>query len=461
MTFLDMLRDASTRNNSMLCVGLDPEPTKFPAALRGDATKIYDFCAAIVDATADLVNSFKPQIAYFAAHGAEDQLEKLMAHMRKVAPHVPVILDAKRGDIGSTAEQYAKEAFERYGADAVTLSPFMGFDSITPYLKYEGKGAFLLCRTSNPGGDDLQAQTLADIPGQPRMFEHVAKLAQGPWNTNGQLGLVVGATRPHEIERVRAVAPTLPLLIPGVGAQGGDAVATVKAARIGGGPIIINSSRAVLYASQGDLVQAASLLQQAVRIDPYYASGYENLGDMYTLLANEAYNKAVSLDEMRTGLPAKLAMIQQIFPDGRTSIARTQQKAPAAASAQPASPAAAQPQQHSPHALSIAVEHAVKDWADAWASQNLARYFAAYSEQFKPLKGSLAAWKAERRARIEDKGFIKVDISDLKVQIQGNRATATFRQRYTADNYQSNDRKTLELQREGDKWLITREFTSP
>lgn len=218
---------------------------------------------------------------------------------------------------------------------------------------------------------------------------------------------------------------------------------------------------AVLYASQGDLVQAASLLQQAVRIDPYYASGYENLGDMYTLLANEAYNKAVSLDEMRTGLPAKLAMIQQIFPDGRTSIAHTQQKAPAAASAQPASPAAAQPQQHSPHALSIAVEHAVKDWADAWASQNLARYFAAYSEQFKPLKGSLAAWKAERRARIEDKGFIKVDISDLKVQIQGNRATATFRQRYTADNYQSNDRKTLELQREGDKWLITREFTSP
>lgn len=258
MTFLDMLRDASTRNNSMLCVGLDPEPSKFPAALRGDASKIYDFCAAIVDATADLVNSFKPQIAYFAAHRAEDQLEKLMDHMRKVAPHVPVILDAKRGDIGSTAGQYAKEAFERYGADAVTLSPFMGFDSITPYLKYAGKGAFLLCRTSNPGGDDLQAQTLADLPGQPQMFEHVAKLAQGPWNTNGQLGLVVGATRPHEIERVRAVAPSLPLLIPGVGAQGGDAVATVKAARIGGGPIIINSSRAILYASSGDDFAAAA-----------------------------------------------------------------------------------------------------------------------------------------------------------------------------------------------------------
>ena len=258
MQFIDQLRAAATQNNSLLCVGLDPEPARFPGAMQGDASKIYEFCAAIVDATHDVVNSFKPQIAYFAAHRAEDQLEKLMAHMRKVAPHVPVILDAKRGDIGSTAEQYAKEAFERYGADAVTLSPFMGFDSITPYLKYHGKGAFLLCRTSNPGGDDLQAQRMADLPGNPHLFEHVAKLAQGPWNTNGQLGLVVGATRPNEIERVRAVAPTLPLLIPGVGAQGGDAVATVKAAKIGGGPIVINSSRAVLYASQGDDFAAAA-----------------------------------------------------------------------------------------------------------------------------------------------------------------------------------------------------------
>ena len=266
MQFIDQLRAAATQNNSLLCVGLDPEPSRFPGTMQGDASKIYDFCAAIVDATHDLVNSFKPQIAYFAAHRAEDQLEKLMAHMRKVAPQVPVILDAKRGDIGSTAEQYAKEAFERYGADAVTLSPFMGFDSITPYLQYHGKGAFLLCRTSNPGGDDLQAQRMADLPGQPAMFEHVAKLAQGPWNTNGQLGLVVGATRPQEIERVRAVAPSLPLLIPGVGAQGGDAVATVKAARLGGGPIIINSSRAVLYASQGDdFVAAARAAAQQTR----------------------------------------------------------------------------------------------------------------------------------------------------------------------------------------------------
>ena len=257
MTFLDMLAGAERQNNSMLCVGLDPEPTKFPDRIKGDSNKIYDFCAAIVDATADLVNSFKPQIAYFAAHRAEGQLERLMEHMRRVAPHVPIILDAKRGDIGSTAEQYAIEAFERYGADAVTLSPFMGWDSVAPYLKYHGKGAFLLCRTSNPGGDDLQNQRLASVEGQPLMYEHIAKLAQGPWNLNGQLGLVVGATYPKEIERVRELAPTVPLLIPGVGAQGGDAVATVKAGlRVSGGettgPIIVNSSRAILYASQGD-----------------------------------------------------------------------------------------------------------------------------------------------------------------------------------------------------------------
>ena len=257
MTFLEQLQGAERQNGSLLCVGLDPEPGKFPASLKGNASKIYDFCAQIVDATCDLAISFKPQIAYFAAYRAEDQLEKLMEHMRRNAPHVPVILDAKRGDIGATAEQYAREAFERYGADAVTLSPFMGFDSVQPYLKYHGKGAFLLCRTSNPGGDDLQNQRLASVEGQPLLYEHIAKLAQGPWNLNGQLGLVVGATYPAEIERVRNLAPTLPLLIPGVGAQGGDAVATIKAGyrqRNGTttGAVIVSSSRAILYASSGD-----------------------------------------------------------------------------------------------------------------------------------------------------------------------------------------------------------------
>ena len=269
MTFLEQLQGAERQNGSLLCVGLDPEPSKFPAGMKGDASKIFDFCAQIVDATADLAISFKPQIAYFAAYRAEEQLEKLMEHMRRNAPHVPVILDAKRGDIGSTAEQYAKEAFERYGADAVTLSPFMGFDSVQPYLKYHGKGAFLLCRTSNPGGDDLQNQRLASVEGQPLMYEHIAKLAQGPWNLNGQLGLVVGATYPAEIERVRSLAPTLPLLIPGVGAQGGDAVATIKAGyrQSNGattGAVIVNSSRAILYASSGDdFAQAAR--KEAIR----------------------------------------------------------------------------------------------------------------------------------------------------------------------------------------------------
>lgn len=249
MTFTDTLAAATRRHASMLCVGLDPEPSKFPGAWRGDAGRIFDFCAGIVDATKDLVCAFKPQIAYFHAHRAEDQLERLMAHIRRVAPGVPVILDAKRGDIGATAEQYAREAFVRYQADAVTLSPFMGFDSIEPYLRYDGRGAILLCRTSNPGGDDLQAQALA---GGDKLYEHIARLAAGPWNRGGQIGLVVGATYPEEIARVRALAPTLPLLIPGVGAQGGDAEATVRAGWRADGPIIVSSSRAVLYASAGD-----------------------------------------------------------------------------------------------------------------------------------------------------------------------------------------------------------------
>ncbi|WP_295639739.1 orotidine-5'-phosphate decarboxylase [uncultured Methylibium sp.] len=272
MSFLARLLAAERRNESMLCVGLDPEPGKFPAPWTGDASKIAVFCERIVDATKDLVIAYKPQIAYFAAHRAEDQLERVMAYIRRTAPEVPVILDAKRGDIGSTAEQYAREAFERYQADAVTLSPFMGFDSVEPYLRWPGKGAILLCRTSNPGGSDLQNQRLADVDGQPRLYEHLAALAQGPWNRNGQLGLVVGATFPDELARVRALAPTLPLLIPGVGAQGGDAAATVRAAWRGGSggttaPIVVNSSRAVLYAGQGeDFAQQARQVAQATRL---------------------------------------------------------------------------------------------------------------------------------------------------------------------------------------------------
>jgi len=261
--FTDLLRQAQQANDSMLCVGLDPEPGKFPGAWRGDAARIFDFCAAIVDATKDLVCAFKPQIAYFAAQRAEDQLERLIGHIHRTAPDVPVILDAKRGDIGATAEQYAREAFERYRADALTLSPFMGFDSIEPYLRYADKGLILLCRTSNPGGSDLQAQALA---GGDMLYEHIARLAAGPWNAGGQLGLVVGATYPQEIARVRALAPTLPLLIPGIGAQGGDAEATVRAGWREGGPIIVSSSRAILYASAGeDFAAAAARVADATR----------------------------------------------------------------------------------------------------------------------------------------------------------------------------------------------------
>ncbi|MEO6659168.1 MAG: orotidine-5'-phosphate decarboxylase, partial [Burkholderiaceae bacterium] len=252
-----------------------PEPQRLPAAWKGDAARIFDFCAAIVDATHDLVIAFKPQIAYFAAHRAEDQLERLLAHIRQVAPEVPVILDAKRGDIGNTAQQYAREAFERYHADAVTLSPFMGFDSIEPYLRYPGKGAILLCRTSNAGGSDLQAQQLVDSDGKPgdTVFERIARLASGTWNASGQLALVVGATYPAEIERVRELAPTLPLLIPGIGAQGGDAAATVRAglrthAGRTIGPIIVSSSRAVLYAGHGaDFADAARHAALAARAE--------------------------------------------------------------------------------------------------------------------------------------------------------------------------------------------------
>jgi orotidine-5'-phosphate decarboxylase len=266
MDFLARLQHAERVNHSLLCVGLDPDPARFPAGMAGDPARIFDFCAGIVDATRDLAIAFKPQIAYFAAHRAEDQLEALIAHIRQVAPEVPVILDAKRGDIGATAEQYAREAFERYRADAVTLSPFMGLDSIEPYLAHAGKGVILLCRTSNPGGSDWQNQRLADVPGQPRLFEHLAHLAQTDWNRGGQIGLVVGATFPAEIARVRELAPTLPLLIPGIGAQGGDAQATVRAGWRPGAPIVVSSSRAVLYASSGDdFAEAARRVALATR----------------------------------------------------------------------------------------------------------------------------------------------------------------------------------------------------
>jgi len=280
LSFVSTLQAAWRRSDSLLCVGLDPDPARLPAALAGRSDAILEFCRRIVDATADAVCAFKPQIAYFASQRAEDQLEALIAHVHERHPGIPVILDAKRGDIGSTAEHYAREAFERYRADAVTVNPYMGFDSIEPYLRYRDRGVILLCRTSNAGGGDLQALTVEGTDAGPesgadpaasapkeRLYERVARLAAGRWNRTGQLGLVVGATFPEELARVRQLAPEMPLLVPGIGAQGGDIDASVDAgATADGTGMIVNSSRAILYASPGeDFAQAAADAARATR----------------------------------------------------------------------------------------------------------------------------------------------------------------------------------------------------
>lgn len=253
MNFIESLNAAWIKNNSLLCVGLDPDPAKFPAHLKNRPETIFEFCARIADATADLVCCFKPQIAYFAAQRAENQLEALIAHIHATHPGIPVILDAKRGDIGSTAEQYAVEIFERYQADAITVNPYMGRDSVEPYLAYPDKGVILLCRTSNPGGSDLQFLNVGMADQPEKLYERVARLVAREWNANGQCALVVGATFPGEIARVREIVGDLPLLVPGIGAQGGDVQATVQAGRTANGcGLMINSSRAILYAGIAD-----------------------------------------------------------------------------------------------------------------------------------------------------------------------------------------------------------------
>jgi len=215
VTFIDKLSAAWNTHDSLLCVGLDPDISKFPAQWKGKPEAIVGFCKGIIDATADVACSFKPQIAYFAALRAEDQLEEICAYIREKYPAIPVVLDAKRGDIGATAEQYAREAFERYGADAVTVSPYMGFDSVAPYLEWKDRGAIVLCRTSNAGGSDLQFLKVDGVP----LYQHVARLVADKWNTNGQCGLVVGATFPEELAQVRNIIGDMPLLVPGVGAE--------------------------------------------------------------------------------------------------------------------------------------------------------------------------------------------------------------------------------------------------
>jgi len=257
------LRQAWTRNDSLVCVGLDPEIERFPAAIADLPSPIFQFNKAIIDATADLVCAYKPQFAHYAAYEAEDQLERTIEYIHRACPGIPVILDSKRGDVGNTAQRYAIEAFERYAADAVTVNPYLGGDAIEPFLKYQDKGVIVLCRTSNPGARDLQD---LDVGGR-KLYLVVAELAARQWNSRGNCLLVVGATYPRELREIREVAPDLPFLVPGVGAQGGDVAQAVRNGQTPDGTgLIISSSRGVLYASSGtDFASAARAAAQKLR----------------------------------------------------------------------------------------------------------------------------------------------------------------------------------------------------
>lgn len=261
--FVARVEAASERNQSLVCVGLDPEPEKFPAALRTTPHAIFEFNRQIIDATADYACCYKPQFAHYAALAAEDQLQSTIAYIHECYPHLPVILDSKRGDIGSTAAKYAQEAFERYGADAVTVNPYLGSDSIEPWLRYRDKGVIILCRTSNPGARDFQDLESAGR----KLYLRVAERVAQDWNAAGNCLLVVGATYPQELAEIRAVTGEMTFLVPGIGAQGGDIAAAVRAGRTATGKgLIINSSRGILYASPGaDFAAAARAAALALR----------------------------------------------------------------------------------------------------------------------------------------------------------------------------------------------------
>ena len=263
MGFMQALRDRWNSANSLVCVGLDPEPTKFPARFANDTDAAFNFCRSIVDATAQYVCCFKPQIAHFAALGAEGALQRLVAHIHATHPGIPVILDSKRGDIGSTAQHYAAEAFDRYAADAVTANPYLGRDSLQPFLDRADRGVVILCRTSNPGAADLQDLS---VDGRP-LYQHVAEKVARDWNGNGNCALVVGATWPQQLREVRAIVGDLPFLVPGVGAQGGDVEAVVTNAKTADGTgLVVSSSRAILYASEGDdFADAAAAAAESLR----------------------------------------------------------------------------------------------------------------------------------------------------------------------------------------------------
>ncbi len=253
--FIEKLESSWKSQQSLLCVGLDPDISKLPASIKENDNPLLEFNRRIIDATADYVCSYKPQIAYYSAIGAESQLEQTIQYIKTHYPHLPVILDAKRGDIGATAKMYAIEAFERYDADAVTVNPYMGGDTLQPYLNYKDRGVIVLCRTSNPGSGDLQ-----ELESQGKSISHhVAHRAATQWNNNKNVALVVGATYPEEIGTIRGIVGDIPLLIPGIGAQGGDIEAVLKnGLTVTGSGLMINVSRAVINASdQSDFAEAA------------------------------------------------------------------------------------------------------------------------------------------------------------------------------------------------------------
>jgi orotidine-5'-phosphate decarboxylase len=262
--FCERLEQARIATNSLVCVGLDPDLDQLPGDLRDDPQPLFAFNRRIVDATLESAAAYKPQIAFYSALGRESELEASIAYIRARAPAALIILDAKRNDIGNTAKAYAREAFERYGADAVTVNPYMGEDSVLPFLARPDRGAILLCRTSNPGARDFQ-DLLVD--GRP-LYQRVAERAAARWNEHRNLMLVVGASYPEEMAELRRAHPTLWFLVPGIGAQGGDLDSTLAVGlNAAGTGLLINSSRGIIYAGGGEsgaIRQAAATLREAI-----------------------------------------------------------------------------------------------------------------------------------------------------------------------------------------------------
>jgi orotidine-5'-phosphate decarboxylase len=251
MSFLEKLRHAAETNGSLLCVGLDPDPGRL--ANRDVAA----YLCAVVEATSDLVCAYKANLAFYEQLG-EEGYAALRAVLRAIPPAIPTIADAKRGDVAHTAQAYARAIFDQLGFDAATVNPYLGRDSVEPFAERAERGVFIVCRSSNPGAADLQDLPVASEHGTVPLYQHVAALA-GEWNTNGNIGLVAGATYPDEIRALRALCPTLPFLVPGIGAQEGELERAVRAGLDGaGGGLIINASRSILYASAGDGFAAAA-----------------------------------------------------------------------------------------------------------------------------------------------------------------------------------------------------------